>query len=101
MARPTKSMLRLFESAEIRLPTINTTLADINIGFRPNMSLIFPQNGIEVPLASRYAEPIQANPESEAWKLEAIVGSAVVRIVVSRAAKKVAMHIEVMICKIL
>ncbi|KAI7360324.1 hypothetical protein KC320_g195 [Hortaea werneckii] len=56
------------------------TLANSNMGFRPKISEILPQLGIEAELARRKAEPIQVYPAVE-LKCSLMVGKAVVMIV--------------------
>jgi hypothetical protein len=85
-------MCKLIANAEIRLPARKTPFARKRIGRRPNMSEIFPQNGTDAALVSRYAEPTQAYPASEMSKTRAMLGSAVVIKTVSRAARKSEMH---------
>ena len=90
--RPAISIGKLTASAATRLPTMKIELAMINIGFLPKMSLIFPQKGTAAALPRRYADPIQEKSEPEASKCSAMVGNAVVMIVVSRAARKMVIH---------
>lgn len=69
-------------------------------GLRPQISLSLPQSGTEAAHASRYAEPIHVYCEAEADRWPAIVGKAVVIMVMSRAARKSAMQIDSMITAI-
>jgi hypothetical protein len=41
------------------LPTMNTATAPSNSGFLPQISLSFPQVGVEAAVASKKADPIQ------------------------------------------
>lgn len=47
ITRPAKSMLTLILRAHIRDPTKNTMFARSIIGFRPKISLNFPQIGVD------------------------------------------------------
>ncbi|KAI6875606.1 hypothetical protein KC323_g248 [Hortaea werneckii] len=76
------------------------TLANSNMGFRPKISEILPQLGIEAELARRKAEPIQVYPAVE-LKCSLMVGKAVVMIVTSNAARKTAIISAAMITAIL
>lgn len=67
-------------------------LARRSSGFRPKMSDDRPQNGMLVALARRKDDPTQAKPDGEACRSAAMVGRAVVRITVSRAARKTAVQ---------
>ena len=84
-------MPMLLDKAATRDPTMKMTLATSSIGLRPKMSLTFPQDGMEAAFASRKAEPIHVYPDGLENSSE-IVGSAVVMMVTSRAARKTAMH---------
>lgn len=53
IALPASSILVPLLSADIREPTRKTILATNNIGFRPQMSLILPQVGVEAAAASK------------------------------------------------
>lgn len=55
-----------FAKAQTKLPTRNVALARRIISFRPQMSLILPQNGIQAAFARRYDEAIHEKPLSEA-----------------------------------
>lgn len=87
MARAAINMPMLTLVAASRLPTKNTLEATSRMGLRPQMSEILPQDGTLAALASRYADPIHVYPAFE-WKYALMVGSAVVTMVVSRAARK-------------
>ena len=56
---PASSMLILILKAAISDPKKKTILAVRRMGFRPNMSLIFPHVGVDAAAASKYAEPTQ------------------------------------------
>jgi hypothetical protein len=57
-------------------------------GFRPKMLEEEPQKGMLDALVSMKEAPIQAAPEALVCREEVMVGRAVVRITVSRAARK-------------
>ena len=52
------SILILTLTAHNRLPIKNIPAATKSMGLRPQMSLIFPHDGVLAALARRYAEPI-------------------------------------------
>lgn len=68
------------DNAAIRDPTKNMKLAMSRTGFRPQISLSFPQIVVEAATARRYEEPIHVYPDA-VWKCSAMVGSAVVTMV--------------------
>jgi hypothetical protein len=82
-------MVALALTAQTRLPPKNIPLEIRMIGFRPNTSLNFPQNGILAALARRYAEPVHAYSESGMWKSRDIDGRAVGMRTVSSATRKI------------
>ena len=61
-------------------------------GFRPKISDADPQKGTLDALASMKEDPIHAAPEVLVCREAVIVGNAVVRITVSRAARKTAVQ---------
>jgi len=87
--RPATNMVALTLTAQTRLPIRNIPLEIRIIGFRPNTSLNFPQNGILAAFARRYAEPVHAYSESGIWKSRDIEGRAVGIRTVSSATKKI------------
>ena len=93
MARAVISIPILTLTAASRLPTKKTPEATRRMGLRPQISENFPHDGTDAAFASKYADPIQVYPAFE-WKYSLIVGSAVVMIVVSRAARKTDAHSE-------
>lgn len=53
------SILMFLLSAAMRDPTKKVKLANNRVGFRPQISLNFPHNGVDAAAASKYADPIQ------------------------------------------
>ena len=53
------SIFTFLLSAAMRDPTKKIELADNRVGFRPQISLNFPHNGVDAAAASKYADPIQ------------------------------------------
>lgn len=88
-ARPAISISIEIEVALKVLPTKKMLMAMRSTGLRPHMSLTLPQIGVEAPSASIYAAPTQTYASVE-WKWLEIVGKAVVTMVISSAARKVA-----------
>ena len=73
-------------------------------GFRPKMSDDEPQKGMLDALASMKEDPIHAAPEALVCKEAVIVGRAVVRITVSRAARKTVVQrasMRRLVCRVL
>jgi hypothetical protein len=62
MALPAMIMVKLMDTAHIKLAMRNTKLARSKIGFLPQISLIFPHRGMQAALARRYEEAIQEYP---------------------------------------
>jgi hypothetical protein len=87
IARPASSRLIESATAQIKLPTKNTTNPASNKGLRPQMSDILPHVGIVAVLASVYVLPIHVYPEAD-WKWLAIAGEAVEMMVMSSAETK-------------
>lgn len=58
-ALPAIKTLRSFTKAQIRLPAKNMAFAIKRIGFRPQMSENFPQDGVLAVCAKTYEVPIQ------------------------------------------
>jgi hypothetical protein len=81
MALPTMIMVKLVDTAHIRLATRNTKLARSKIGFLPQISLIFPHRGVQAAQASRYEEATQEYPLWLALKCAAMAGKAVATMV--------------------
>ena len=77
------------------LPTKKIAAATSKIGLRPQISEIFPHEGTDAALPSRSAEPIHVYPALEP-KCCAIVGRAVVTIVMSSAARNTLAQREAM-----
>lgn len=77
IALPARTIGRFFDKAQIKLPTRNAALARRRIGFRPQISLTFPQSGTKAALVKENEDAIHEYPLSEAWKSAAIVGRAV------------------------
>lgn len=77
IALPARTIGRFFDKAQIKLPTRNAALARRRIGFRPQISLTFPQSGTKAALVKEKEDAIHEYPLSEAWKSAAIVGRAV------------------------
>ena len=75
------------------LPTKNIIAAPSRIGFRPQISLNFPQLGVATATANKYDDPIHVYPELE-LKCCAIVGRAVVMMLMSNVAKNTDAHNE-------
>ena len=94
------NMPMLTETAHSRDPMRKTTLASRMTGLRPQMSLSFPHRGTDAAFASRYAEPTQVYSEVVAVRFPAMAGKAVVTMVMSRAAKKSAIHRDSMMTTI-
>lgn len=86
----------LTESAAIKEPTKKMAFVVSKMGFLPKMSETLPHIGVAAEFAMRYAEPTQVYPEAE-LNFSAMVGKAVVTMVMSRATSRTAMQRESMI----
>jgi len=64
------SILILIAVAHIRDPTKNKQIALSNTPFRPQMSLNFPQRGVEAAWVRRYADPIHTYPRDDSKSSE-------------------------------
>lgn len=84
--RPDINISMLTAAPHIALPIKNTAIAPRTIGLRPQISLNFPHIGPTAAWASIYAEPTHVYPAEELNVLD-MVGSGVVTIVASRAAR--------------
>lgn len=86
-ALPAISITSEVAAPQRALPRKKTAAADWSTTLRPQISLNFPQFGVEAAAASMNAEPTHMYPDVEE-KWSAMVGNAVVMIVTSRAAMK-------------
>lgn len=84
-ALPAMSITSETAAPQRALPRKKTAAADWSTNLRPQMSLNLPQLGVEAAAASMNAEPTQMYPDVDS-KWSAMVGSAVVTMVTSRAA---------------
>lgn len=80
-------------------PKKKIALVSSRIGFLPKMSETLPQMGVAADWAIRYAEPIQVYPDA-LLSSSAMVGNAVVTMVMSRATSRTATAKENMMRRI-